>query len=390
MKYNFDEILNRKNTNSVKWDNLEKVFNSNEVLPLWVADMDFASPKPVIEAIKSRADHGIYGYTNKSKSYYSSIVNWLKKRINWEIDSKWLIDAPGVVPSIVFSLLSFTTPKDKILIQSPVYHPFFASVEINDRELVNCPLKAADGYYSMNYEEIENKFKSGVKATILCNPHNPVGRVWTKEELKKFGELCLKYNVLIISDEIHSDIIYKGNVHVPIASISNELLQNTVTLIAPSKTFNIAGLTTSSVIIANKTLYSKFKATASKLWLDNNLFGVTALEAAYTYGEEWLTELIAYLQGNVDFLVNYIKERIPAIKVRKPEGTYLVWLDCRALNMDSSALKKFFIEKAKVGLNSGDMFGQGGEGFQRINIGCPRATLKEALERIEQAVNSLT
>lgn len=391
MNYNFDEVINRKNTNSIKWDYTNEIFHNNDILPLWVADMDFLSPKPVIDALVERAAHGIYGYTGKSEGFYSSIVHWLEKRSRWSIEPKWIIDTPGVVPAIVFSILSFTKPNDKILIQSPVYHPFFHTITNNDRQIVNCPLKCENGYYSMDYENIEKAFKTGIKATILCSPHNPISRVWKEEELIKFGALCLKYNVLIISDEIHSDIIYSGNKHIPIASISEQFSDNTITFIAPSKTFNIAGLHTSNAIIANKLLRTKFKETIKNLSLDNsNIFGITALEAAYTYGEEWLDQLIPYLQENINFLVSFLKERIPSIKAIIPEGTYLIWLDCTALNMDSLSLKKFFSETAKVGLNSGDMFGEGGEGFQRMNIGCPRTILKEALTRIETAVNSLT
>lgn len=389
MKYDFDTVINRKNTNSIKWDCTDEIFHSNGILPLWIADMDFQSPQPVIDALTKRAEHGVYGYTESSKAYYDSIITWIYKRFDWKISSDWIINTPGVVPAIIFSILSFTEPKDKILVQSPVYHPFFSSITNTDRELVNCPLKNENGHYTMDYEGIEEKFKTGVKATIFCSPHNPVGRVWTKEELTKFGELCLKYNVLIISDEIHSDIIYKGNKHIPIASISKEFSKNTITCIAPSKTFNVAGLETAAAIIENTELHKKLSETLSKLWLGgSNVFGVTALEAAYTYGEEWLTQLLDYLEGNINYFIAFIEKKIPALTVHKPEGTYLLWVDCRNLGMNSKDLKSFFTETAKVGLNSGDMFGEGGEYFQRVNIGCPRAVLKEALERIEQAVNS--
>jgi cystathionine beta-lyase len=275
-------------------------------------------------------------------------------------------------------------------VQSPVYHPFFSSIESNGRIVVNNELIQENGEYVMDFEDLEAKLGSGVKVMILCNPHNPIGRVWSKEELRKVGELCAKNDAIIISDEIHSDLVYSGFTHIPAASISEELAMRTVTCIAPSKTFNIAGLSTSAAIISNKALLDKFNNTIKLLGIEmSNVFGITALEAAYTYGSEWLEQLLAYLEENLDFLVDYLNNKIPQIKVSKPQGTYLAWLDCRELGMNQKDLVSFFINKARVGLNNGAAFGAGGEGFMRMNVACPRSLLAEALKRIEQAVNSI-
>lgn len=390
MKYNFDESINRLGTSSVKWDYLERVFGNKEVLPLWVADMDFETSQPVIDAVVKRAQHGIYGYTEKPASFYASIADWMKKRHGWHISNEWITVCPGVVPALCFSMLSFTEPDDKVLLQSPVYPPFFSSIKDNGRIVVNNQLRQENGKYVMDFEDLEAKLGSGVKVMLLCSPHNPVGRVWSKEELRKVGELCARYNVIIISDEIHSDLIYSNFNHIPAASISEELAARTVTCIAPSKTFNIAGLSTSAVIIPDKGLRHKFNSTIKRLGIGmSNLFGITALEAAYINGEEWLNQVLAYMENNIDYLVHYFSTRIPQIKVSKPQGTYLVWLDCRELGMDQKDLVNFFINKARVGLNDGAAFGAGGEGFMRMNIACPRSFLEEALKRIEQAVSSL-
>lgn len=390
MKYNFDKSVNRMGTSSVKWDYLDKVFGNKDVLPLWVADMDFEVPQPVTDAIVKRAQHGVYGYTDRPDSFYASISQWMKKRHGWHIDNEWITVCPGVVPALCFSVLSFTEPGDKVLLQSPVYHPFFSAIEDNGRIFVNNQLRQENGRYEIDFEDLEAKLGSGVKAMILCSPHNPVGRVWSREELKRVGELCARYEVIIISDEIHSDLVYSGSTHTPTASISEELAKRTVTCIAPSKTFNIAGLSTSAVIIPDKAMRDKFRNILKRLGIEmSNLFGITALEAAYNDGEEWLDQVLEYLDGNLDYMVDYFSTRIPQIKVSKPQGTYLAWLDCRELGMNQKDLVDFFINKARVGLNDGIAFGPGSEGFMRMNVACPRSLLAEALKRIEQAVNNL-
>lgn len=390
MQYNFDASIDRRGTSSVKWDYLDRIFKNTEVIPMWVADMDFEAPQPVIDAVVKRAKHGVYGYTEKPASFYSSAVEWIKKRHGWNINSNWITVCPGVVPTLNLSILALTDPGDKVLLQSPVYPPFFASIKNNSRVIVNNPLKYDGNKYEMDFEDLESKLKSGVKAMILCSPHNPIGRVWSRHELEKVGDLCTRYDVIIISDEIHSDLIYSNHTHTPTASISAELAERTITCIAPSKTFNIAGLATSMVIIPNSLIRDKFNGFLDQLGIEmNNLFGITALEAAYTDGEEWLDQVIAYLEGNLDFLVDYIGSRIPQIKVSKPEGTYLVWLDCRELSMGQKELVDFFINKANVGLNDGAAFGAEGEGFMRMNIACTRSLLTEGLKRIEQAVSDI-
>lgn len=389
MKYDFDSIVERRGTNSFKWDFCNKIFKSEELLPMWVADMDFLAPKEVKGAITKRVEHGVFGYTIKGESYYRSIINWVKKRHGFDIKKEWILSLPGVVPTLSIAILSYTKPGDKVLIQTPVYHPFFTAIEGNERVKVENPLiKGKDGY-EIDFKDLEEKLKD-VRMMILCNPHNPVGRVFRKEELIKIGELCKKNNVIIASDEIHSDIIYKGYKHIPIASISKELEDITVTCIAASKTFNVAGLCASCAIIPNDCLRERFFKTAEALGIvSSNLLGNVALEASYKYGEEWLNELLEYLEENRDYLLDFVAKRIPRIKAIKSEGTYLVWLDCRGLNMDSEELRRFMIHDAKVGLNEGVSFGTGGEGFMRLNIGCPRKLLNEGLERIERAVKNI-
>ena len=357
---------------------------------MWVADMDFEVPQPVIDAVVKRAQHGVYGYTEKPDSFFTAIANWMEKRHGWHISTEWLSICPGVVPALCFSVLAFTEPGDKVLVQSPVYPPFFAAIENNQRTIVNNQLKEADGQYSIDFEDLDEKLGSGVKLMFLCNPHNPVGRVWSREELVRIGELCIKHDVIIISDEIHSDLVYSGCTHTSIASISKELAAHTITCIAPSKTFNIAGLSTSAAIIPDKALRDSFNNTMKRLGIElTNIFGITALEAAYNEGEEWLDQLLVYLEGNLDFMVDYINTRIPQIKVSKPQGTYLAWLDCRGLGMNQKELADFFINKARVGLNDGAPFRDGSEGFMRLNAACTRSLLEEALKRIDQAVGTL-
>lgn len=390
MKYNFNEVINRKDTNSVKWDSLSNVFNTSKVIPLWVADMDFPCAVEIIEAIKSRSNHGILGYNILPDSYYSAIINWVKKRFNWNIKKQWITHSPGIVPALNLCVLTYTKPGDKILVQSPVYFPFFAVIENNQRQLINSELKLINGKYFMDFDDLEIKFKAGVKMMILCNPQNPVGRVWSHEELIKLSELCVKYNVLIISDEIHCDLVHSGYKHTPIASLSNDISKLTVTCMAPSKTFNIAGLSTATIIIPNEDLLSKYNKTIENLGLGlGNTFGIVALEAAYNYGEPWLQQVLAYIEENFKFLDEYLKTYIPQIKLVKPEGTFLAWLDFRELNMTNNELKDFIIFTAGVGLNNGSDFGKSGEGFQRMNIACSRKTLEEALKNLQNAVSNL-
>lgn len=390
MKFNFDKIIDRTNNFSAKWSEMNKNFGTNNLLPMWVADMDFLTAPCVMEALKDRLEQGIFGYTTRPSSYNESIVNWLDNRFSWKINQEWLMFSPAVITSISLLIQNLTQKNDKIMIQEPVYSPFHSIVESNERSLVISPLvKLDDGSYVMDYEDIEAKIKD-VKIFILCNPHNPVGRVWTREELTRLGEICLKHNVLVISDEIHSDIILKNHKHTPFASISKEFRENTITCMAPTKTFNLAGLQSSFLVISNPYYYEVMDKAFSILDIKrNNAFSLVATEAAYNYGEDWLYELIKYIEDNVDFAIDYIKNHMPQLKVKKPEGTYLLWVDFSNLNVDKKDLKNALINKGRIALSDGSSFGIGGDGYYRINLACPRSMVLEGLKRIEFAINSL-
>jgi cysteine-S-conjugate beta-lyase len=385
---NFDEIIDRKKTDSVKWSINEQLFGKEDVLAMWVADMDFRAPEAVVNALIQRAAQGIYGYAAKPDSYYQAVIDWMKKRHGWETRRSWQVTTPGVVPALSIATLAFTQPGDKIIIQSPVYHPFFRIIKNNGRQVVENLLINDQGYYRMDFEQLDQQLADPrVRMMILCSPHNPVGRVWTREELARLGELCLKHDVLVISDEIHSDLVYSWAKHTPYASISPEMSAQSVTLMAPSKTFNLAGLYTSVALIPDRKLNNRFSQVIESLGIGgSSVFGLTGLEAAYRYGEEWLAELLTYLEGNLNFLEKYVAECIPQIKVRKPEGTYLVWLDCTSLGLKRAELRKFMIEHAGLGLDEGAVFGDAGEGFMRLNAACPRAVLQKALSQLAQAV----
>ena len=390
MKFNFDKIIDRTNNFSAKWSEMNKNFGTNNLLPMWVADMDFLTAPCVMEALKDRLEQGIFGYTTRPSSYNESIVNWLDNRFSWKINQEWLMFSPAVITSISLLIQNLTQKNDKIMIQEPVYSPFHSIVESNERNLVINPLvKLDDGSYVMDYEDIEAKIKD-VKVFILCNPHNPVGRVWTREELTRLGEICLKHNVLVISDEIHSDIILKNHKHTPFASISKEFRENTITCMAPTKTFNLAGLQSSFLVISNPYYYEVMDKAFSILDIKrNNAFSLVATEAAYNYGEDWLYELIKYIEDNVDFAIDYIKNHMPQLKVKKPEGTYLLWVDFSNLNVDKKDLKNALINKGRIALSDGSSFGIGGDGYYRINLACPRSMVLEGLKRIEFAIKSL-
>ncbi|WP_213974638.1 MalY/PatB family protein [Tepidanaerobacter acetatoxydans] len=391
LKYDFDTVIERSGNYSSKWDELKKMFGRDDLLPMWVADMDFMSPQPVVDALVERAKQGIYGYTSRPESYFESVARWMKKRHNWDAKTEWMIYTPGVVPALSFIINAFTYPGDKVLVQQPVYYPFFRVIEDNGRRIVNNPLIYKDGRYTMDFDDLEEKVKDRrIKLMFLCSPHNPVGRVWTKDELIRLGRICIDNNILVVSDEIHHDILYPGVKHIPFASISEEFALSSITCTAPSKTFNLAGLQTSTIIIPNTTYYDIYRNFIKRLQLlRNNAFGLVALEAAYTHGEEWLDQLLEYLDGNLRTFTEGIERDVPQIKVVKPEGTYLVWLDCRELGFDAHQLNDFIIDKAKLAFESGYWFGHGGEGFQRANIACPRTYVNEAVKRLKSAVESI-
>lgn len=390
MNYNFDTIIDRSNNFAAKWSEMDKKYGTNDLLPMWVADMDFKAAPCIIDALRERLEQGIYGYTTRPNSYNESIVNWVSRRFEWNIKSEWLVFSPGVIPTISILIQELTNEGDKIMIQEPVYSPFNSVVKDNKRELVISPLKKLeDGNYVMDFEDIESKIKD-VKLFILCNPHNPVGRVWTKEELKQLGDICIKHNVKVISDEIHSDIIFKGYKHTPFASICKEFEQNSITCMAPTKTFNIAGLQMSQVILPNEEDYKILDSAFARIDIRrNNAFSLVATEAAYNHGEDWLIDYLDYLEGNMDFAVKYIEENMPKLKVKKPQGTYLLWVDFSELGLSDEEVTKLLVEKAKVALNNGPSFGIGGEGYQRINLACPRSMVEEGLTRIKNAIDSL-
>ncbi|KGX83217.1 MalY/PatB family protein [Pontibacillus marinus] len=385
----FQKVTNRLSTRSVKWDWRKKLFNSEEVLPMWVADMDFEVPEAVKNALIKRAEHGIFGYTLTDQKVNETIQNWLKSKHDWEIEKDWLTYSPGVVPTLHTIIEALTSEEDKVLIQTPVYPPFFQVVNKHNRTLVKNPLQIENGRYEIDFKDLEEKLASGVKAFILCNPHNPVGRVWQKDELQKMADLCMKHDVLIISDEIHSDLVYPGYKHIPIASLSKDIEANTITCMAPSKTFNLAGLQASYVITPDKKMREAVNEQFGLQGLNMlNTMGITAMEAAYEHGGQWLEELIQVIKSNKDRLMERLHSETETIKVIEPEGTYLVWLDCREMGLSHSDLKQWFVEGAKVGLNDGASFGEDGEGFMRINIACPPETLEEGINRIVNATNA--
>lgn len=389
MNYDFDRVIDRRQTGSVKWDFNQRIFGREDILPLWVADMDFQAPEAVIEALVKRAKHGIFGYSDGMDGYYEALITWLDERHGWKIQKDWVSFSPGIVFALFQLVQSLTEPGDKVLLQSPVYPPFFQAIKNTGRELVNSQLSFIQDRYTMDFEDLEEKFSRGVKMMILCSPHNPVGRVWEREELERLGQLCLKYKVLVISDEIHSDLIYQGHNHIPLATLSPELALQTIVCTAPSKTFNLAGLQTSNLIIPNPEYRQAFQAKRDSTGIHNpNVFGITALEAAYRHGWDWLNQVMNYLQGNVDFLISSLTH-VSQIQAVKPEGTYLIWLDFRKLGMEPKELQKFLVHKAGVGLNPGFQFGPGGEGFARLNIGCSRSTLEEGVKRIRAALEGL-
>lgn len=384
MKYNFDEVISRENTASIKWDVVAED-NGVKALPYWIADLDFKAPIEVIEALKERIEHGIFGYTAYSKTLIPTVKNWISKRYDWNIEDEWISYTPGIVSAILYAIECFTKAGDSILVQTPVYPPFLQVPTDNNRKIIENNMILNNGKYEIDFKDFEEKAKNA-KLFLLSNPHNPSGRVFTKEELEKLGNICVKNNVLIVADEIHSDIIYKGYKHTPIASISEEIKNITIACYSASKTFSLAGLATSIIVIPNKEIRDRFNEYLSVRHISVNVLGKVALEAAYQYGEDYLFELMNYLESNRDFLIDYMNKYTPKIKPIKAEGTYLIWLDCRELNLNDEELKKFF-KKAGVELNSGYTFGDAGKGFMRFNIGCPRETLVKGLERIKNAYN---
>lgn len=395
--YNFDKIINRKGTNCLKYDYAVERGKPADVLPLWVADMDFTVSEEITKSLHAAVDHGIYGYTQPKDAYYNAITNWMEKNHNWKTKREWIMKTPGVVFALGAAVKAFTKPRDAVLIQNPVYYPFTNIIRDNDRRVIDNTLvyekRVTEGksQYSIDYEDFERKIvQEHIKLFILCNPHNPVGRVWTREELQQLGEICLRHHVIVVSDEIHNDFVYPGFEHTVFANVDPRFTEFTVTCTAPSKTFNLAGLQISNIFISNETLREAFQKEIDKTGYDEpNALGAVACEAAYRGGQEWLDQLRAYLLENLNFLRAYLQEKLPQIHLVEPEGTYLVWLDCSELGISGKELDQFIVEKAGLWLDGGAMFGPSGADFQRVNIACPRATLELALDKLKAAVDNL-
>ena len=385
--YNFDKIVNRKNTNCVKWDS----GTPEDVLPMFIADMDFEVLPEIVEALQKRIDQHIYGYTMLTDDYKKSVCHWMKTRHDWEIQPEWIVPIFGVVPALNTSVHAFTKEGDAVLITPPVYGPFSRSVVNNGRRLVKSPLVYKDGYYTIDFADFEAKIvEENVKMFILCSPHNPVGRVWKKEELEKIVEICVKHEVMIISDEIHQDFVYKPNKHVPTALVAKDASKYLVTCTAPSKTFNLAGMQTSNIIIEDEENRQKFEGVLGWLGIHGvNMMGATSCQAAYTHGAAWVDEMTDYLSETMEYAYNYTKENIPGVSMIKPEGLYLAWFDLSGLGMTNEEVEDFLANKVKVKPNAGTFFGEEGALFTRINFGCPRSYVEEFLKRLEKAVKEL-
>jgi len=392
METNFDEVIDRRNTNSLKYDFGMERKHRDDLLPLWIADMDFRLPEVIISDIQTAVAHGIFGYSDVKDGYFTALHDWFLNHFNWDIKKEWLIKTPGVVYAIALAIKAFTKEGESVLIQQPVYYPFSECINDNKRRLINNQLVYENGKYRIDYEDFESKIiNEDVKLFLLCNPQNPTGRVFTKDELTRIGEICLKHHVIVLSDEIHCDFTYPGHTHTVFASINEEFANNSIICTSPSKTFNMAGMQTSNIFIPNKTLRDTFfhELDASG-YSQLTTLGLVACQSAYLNGYEWLNELRTYLKGNLDFVRTFIKEKIPEIKLVEPEGTYLIWLDCSQLGVTYKELEKIVIDKAKLWLDGGIIFGKETALFERINIACPRSVLVQALTNLEIAIHSST
>lgn len=389
MKYNFDEVIDRNGNRAAKYDERIKKFGTKDVIPLWVADMDFRTAQPIIDACRQKAEEGIWGYTSRPESYFEAVRNWQKKRNNWDVDTSLMSWSLGVVPALSAIVKIFCHTGDKVMIQTPVYSEFYDVVEAWDRQVVENQIVEKDGKWVIDFDDFEAKAKE-VKIFLLCNPHNPLGIVWEPEDLKKMAEICIANDVLLVSDEIHSDLIFHGKKHTPTATLSEEIASHIITCVSATKTFNLAGLQASTTIFPNMEMKQKF----DRFWMNmdihrNNAFSSVAMEAAYNEGEEWLEQLLVYLSDNFDFIRDYCEKYIPKIKPNVPDATYLVWLDCRELGMSNEELRRFMIEEAGIGLNEGYTFGRSLSGFMRLNAACPKSVLEKALAQLKEAVDKL-
>lgn len=386
MKYDFDEVIERRGTDSVKWDGIKNVWGRDDLIPMWVADMDFRTPPFVMDALRKRLDHEILGYTFACEEWHTSICNWLHKRHQWDVTHDMLTFVPGIVRGQAFALQCFTNPGDKVMVMTPVYHPFFLVTERLGREVVYSPLDLHGGQYHIDFERFSRDIR-GCKVLILCNPHNPGGRVWTVEELCRIAAVCKDNGTLVISDEIHADLTLPPYKHHPFATVSEAAAQNSLTFMAPSKAFNMPGLGSSYAIAVNDAIRLRFrKFMEAGEFCEGHLLAYIGAAAAYAHGEEWLEQMLEYVKGNIDFTEKYLKEHISGIGMIRPQASYLVFLDCRALGLPQAKLIELIVDKAHLALNDGTMFGQPGEGFMRLNIGCPRSLLQQALQQLSAAV----
>ena len=401
MKYDLDRVIDRDGTGSAKWDNymggrhsgpttsINADLNDDGSIPMWVADMDFQVPKPVVDALAERVQHGIFGYTMATDGYYQSVINWFGRRHNWEISKDWISTAPGIVPAVHFAVRTYCRPGDKVLIQKPVYYPFFRSITNGGCEIVSSPLIDNDGHYEMDFDDLEVRAADPkVKLAILCSPHNPVGRVWTRDELQRYGEICTRHGVLVVADEIHCDLMMPGNEFEPYGLLHEDLVKNSIICTAPSKTFNLAGMHLSNMVIPDKDLHKAYDAYMTQIGVAGGLnpLATTAVEAAYNGGEEWLAQVLDYISGNHQHLKTFMANNIPRIKVYDLEGTYLNWMDFNGLGLDRKALEDLTQLKARVLFDEGYIFGDEGDGFERINLACPRPILDAALQRLKKSI----
>lgn len=393
MPYNFDEIINREHTDAIKLDRRKALFGTEDVLPLWVADMDFRTPDFVLDAIRKRLEHPVLGYTETPQDFFELFIQWTKNHYDWDIEIPWTGFVPGIVPALASSVQCFTEPGDEIIVQPPVYFPFMNVVKNNHRTLVFNPLQKVNNQYAIYFDDLRTKLNPKTKMLILCNPHNPGGKVWSHETLTQLAAICDEHNILVISDEIHADMVLPGNPelkHIPFAKVSAKAANNSVTFMSPSKTFNMPGLITSFYIIPDSDLRQKFSTylQASEIKF-GNIFAYAATAACYREGDNWRKAMLDYVQGNIDYVINFLETYIPQIKPMRPDASFLLWLDCQALNLEPNELYQFFIQKAGLGFNQGTMFGPGGEYYLRMNMASPRAIMEQAMQQLQQAINGI-
>ena len=389
MEYNFDEIIDRSNTYAAKHDELEMKFGRSDIIPMWIADMEFKTAQPIIDALKERVEHGIWGYTSRDEAYFESVKNWQKYKNNWDVETKYMAHALGILPMLANIMDAFMKKGDKVILQTPVFSEFKTVLDNWSIDIVENPLIKIDNKYTIDFEDLEIKAKEA-DFIIFCNPHNPMGRVWTKEEVEKMATICTRNNVVIISDEMYSDFMLWGNKHIPTASLSEEIRQNTITATSVTKTFNLAGVQVATAIFPSLESKEKYELSLAKFETKrNNAFSIIANQVAMNEGREWFSQVTKYLEKNVEFATDYITKNIPKIKFSYPEGTYLLWIDCTQLNMTQDELVDFFVNKAKIALNNGTTFGEAGTGYMRMNLGCQRSVIETALKQLEKAVNEL-